>query len=138
MSPNQGTDQTLPGHNSKFPTFSCIFVLISYNIPEGFVYDKLLLQFYYVSNLDNIYNFNLITLIDYSFFISSIYMKISKILQHITHKQYYIIASSTDKKKFQTVLTFFFMVYIHHSRHNVISIQNWQFNPFSNKTCLNV
>ena len=64
MSPNHGTDQALPGHNSKFPTFSCIFVLISYNIPEGFVYDKLLLQFYYVSNLDNIYNFNLITLID--------------------------------------------------------------------------
>ena len=55
MSPSEGTIQTLPGHNSKFPTFSCIFVLISYNIPEVFVYDKLPLQFYYVSNLDIIY-----------------------------------------------------------------------------------
>jgi hypothetical protein len=28
-------------------------------------------------------------------------MKISKIHQHITHKQYYIIASSTDKKSYE-------------------------------------
>jgi hypothetical protein len=120
MSPNEGTVQTLPGHNSKLPTFSCIFVLISYNIPEGFVYDKLLLQFYYVSNLDIIYNFNLITLLIYdwsihSFFISSIYMKILKIHQHITHKQYYIIASSTDKKSFKQYWQFFlWFIYITH------------------------
>jgi hypothetical protein len=105
---------------SKCPTFSCIFVLISYNIPEVCVYDKLLLHFYYVSNLDIIYNFNLTTLLIYdwsihSFFISSICMKISKIHQHITHKQYYIIASSTDNKKFQTVLTIFlWFIYITH------------------------
>ena len=38
-------------------------------------------------------------------------MKILKIHQHITHKQYYIIASSTDKKISNSTDNFFYGLY---------------------------